>query len=102
MKEYKRLTFRTKSVIDGTDLIGYTEQLLPFHDKENVILERLAELEDKIENGTLIELKKPYIVQNEQSGCYEVWWQEVVTRFDWRLTEAESEAKLKELKGEKE
>ena len=70
MKEYKRLT----EIINGTvhtikkpksNYIGtvYEEQAII----NNEILNRLAELEDKIENGTLIEL--PCIMQN----CYGDW-----------------------------
>ena len=54
--EYKRLTFRHKSVVVGTEQIGYTERLVGCYRKEEMILNRLAELEDKIEKGTLIEL----------------------------------------------
>lgn len=54
--EYERLTFRHKSVVDGTEQIGYTEKLIPCFNKQAMILNRLAELEDKIEQGTLIEL----------------------------------------------
>ena len=53
--EYKRLTFRYESV-DGTKVVGYTEKLIPCFNKQAMILNRLAELEDKIELGTLIEL----------------------------------------------
>lgn len=54
--EYKRLTFRHKSV-DGTEQIGYTEKLVGYYRKEEMILNRLAELEDKIEQVTLKEEK---------------------------------------------
>ena len=54
--KYKRLTFRHKSVVDGTEQIGYTERLAGCYRASDMILERLAELEDKIEQGTLIEL----------------------------------------------
>lgn len=53
--EYKRLTFRYESV-DGTKQVGYSEKLIPCFNKQAMILNRLAELEDKIENGTLVEL----------------------------------------------
>ena len=54
--EYKRLTFRHKSVVDGTEQIGYTERIAGCYRASDMILERLAELEDKIEQGKLIEL----------------------------------------------
>lgn len=61
--EYKRLTFRHKSV-DGTEQIGYTEKLVGCYRKEEMILNRLAELEDKIEQGKMIEIyeKLPFKV----------------------------------------
>ena len=48
--EYKRLTFIYESV-DGTKEVGYTEKLIPCFNKQAMILNRLAELEDKIEQG---------------------------------------------------
>jgi hypothetical protein len=55
MMAYKRLTFRHKSVVDGTEQIGYTERIAGCYRASDMILDRLAELEDKIEQGTLIE-----------------------------------------------
>ena len=55
--EYERLTFRHKSVVDGTEQIGYTEKLAGCYRKQEMILQRLAELEDKISHGTLKEVK---------------------------------------------
>ena len=100
MSNYKRLT---KKKLRDTDLS------IVLDEHNNVIVDRrlfekfikqhnrLAELEDKIENGTLIELKEPHIVKNEGSVCYEVWWQEAINRFDWFDTKEEAEKKLKEL-----
>lgn len=57
--EYKRLTFRYESV-DGTKEVGYTEKLIPCFNKQAMILNRLAEFEDKIEQGAIIEQKQGY------------------------------------------
>ena len=54
--KYERLTFRYESV-DGTKQVGYTEKLIPCFNKQTMILNRLAELEDEIEQGTLKEEK---------------------------------------------
>lgn len=71
---YKRLTkrYEDKYVVDPLIYIEPNSIL-------SKVTNRLAELEDKIENGTLVLLKKPYIV----------------------LTKAEAEAKLEELKNER-
>lgn len=64
--DYKRLT--KKSVDDGTVQIGYAERIVGCYHKDKIILERLAELEDKIEQGTMIELPcvlKPYYLCGE-------------------------------------
>lgn len=53
MKEYKRLTVRHPN----SDYIAITETKQLQETRESkIVLNRLAELEDKIENGTLIEL----------------------------------------------
>lgn len=108
--EYKRVTFRNK--YNQVDV--YNE----FHDREP--LQRLAELEDKIENGTLIEVllktgDKIYqfdnggkIYENEIKGSYYVNNTLIYDcgyfSFDKRalgerifLTKAEAEEKIKEL-----
>ena len=46
MKNYKRLTFKKS---ENASNASYDE-----------LLNRLAELEDKIENGTLVEIESPY------------------------------------------
>ena len=46
MKDYKRLTFKRS---ENASNASYDE-----------LLNRLAELEDKIENGTLVEVESPY------------------------------------------
>ena len=59
--KYERLTFRYESV-DGTKQVGYTEKLIPCFNKQAMILNRLAELEDKIEQGTLKEIPEGAVV----------------------------------------
>ena len=54
MSEYKRLT--KKSVDDGTVQICCADRIAGCYHKDKMILERLAELEDKIEQGKMIEL----------------------------------------------
>ena len=119
MKEYERLTKRT-------------EQLgVPYSEKKLFdVIERLAELEDKIENGTLIELpckvgdriwciinKKHIFGRRIKEIIFKKigWWIQTVDRTGWEdmerfcmqefgktvfLTYAEAEKKLKELQGE--
>lgn len=70
--EYKRLTFRYESV-DGTKQVGYTEKLILCFNKQTMILNRLAELEDKIELGTLIEKKTCVYKQAKELDF--VWWE---------------------------
>lgn len=57
MEDYKRLTF--KRLVDPyDDDCEETENAAAASYEE--LLNRLAELEDKIENGTLIEIESPY------------------------------------------
>lgn len=85
MKEYKRLTDKNRDWFEFTEIT------------DSEIYKRLQELEDKIENGTLIEL--PALEDNMSYGVIEgahvngVIW----SKRDF-LTKAEK--KLKELKGE--
>ena len=60
-------------------------------------IERLAELEDKIESRKLVELNKPFIDEDEY-GCLILQYQ--CRAIDYVVTRAEAEKKLKELKGE--
>ena len=103
--EYKRLTFRYESV-DGTKEVGYTEKLIPCFNKQAMILNRLAELEDKMEQGTLIEL--PCIVVGNGAidafgkvrvPYYQVLWlDEFGFMKVWKSTDkAKAEKRLKEL-----
>ena len=59
---------------------------------------RLAELEDKIEQGTLMEINKPFI-KKTKDGLYLICKAAVMVVEDFD-TKSEAEAKLKELKGE--
>jgi tetrahydromethanopterin S-methyltransferase subunit G len=119
MKEYKRLTKRLLgSNAPFTEYAGYNE-----------VLQRLAELEDKIENGTLVELpckvgdriwvilgnnifgrrvksivisQHSYIKTSNTNGWKEL---EIYHKEEfgvkWFLTKAEAEAKLKEQQNER-
>lgn len=114
MSDYKRLTERFTS---GNPYSEYAS--------DSEILERLAELEDKLENGTLIELPckvgdKLYSIPFDNSKIFEhkvkgfriIAISEnkqsnyIETDIDFLfgenafLTKAEAENKLKELKGE--
>lgn len=88
------------------------KERLTKHESENVIsvngkvfydypiadvVERLAELEDKIESRKLVELNKPFIDEDEY-GCLILQYQCVVR--DFFVTREEAEKKLKELKGD--
>lgn len=119
--EYKRLTDRTKAeLLEDCHNCPYcgVEFLYDCHQK---VGERLAELEDKIENGTLIELpcklgdtvyclcKGNYVLVGEKTGwTYDIkefkftlsvfgTWKYGETLF---LTREEAEKKLEELKSE--
>lgn len=122
MKKYERLTDKTKTelLLDCHDCpYCGVEYLYDCHIK---IANRLAELEDKIENGTLIELpcKVGDIVYQFDNGgeIYEAmildiaiyngkpYYETCGVDFDNRaigesisLTKAEAEAKLRELRG---
>lgn len=52
--EEKRFT--KKIVDDGTVQISYADRIVGCYHRDEMIRERLCELEDKIESGTLIEL----------------------------------------------
>lgn len=82
---------------DGMDIVGYENPNLA-----QETIERLALLEDKIENGTLIELGKPYIRQLSMIPQQDKY---IICKATERViagafTKAEVEAKLKELQGE--
>lgn len=136
MKDYKRLTERD---IDGTYVNYYevSNEVKKWQEKHGhtdflgtnitqILLERLADLEDKIENGTLVEL--PCKVGDKIYVCYgvcvdewevvsiQIYGYDILFRLGhkgtddynsqylmelgetWFLTKAEAEAKLRELK----
>lgn len=117
--KYKRLTVIH---LNGHITISETKQL-PNTREANLVLNRLAELEDKIENGTFVEVlckvgNKVYqfddggkIYENEIKSIhyasntlfydceYFVFDKSVIGEIIF-LTKAEAEAKLKELKEE--
>ena len=68
MSKYKRLTTKCKAGIGLTETSGNIVK-----DYEKVV-NRLAELEDKIENGTLVEF--PFCVfdkkKNKEANCYKI------------------------------
>ena len=72
--------------------------------KEYLLYKRLKELEDKIENGTLIEF--PRIVPPIKYNNYSLWSVEYVNRAygnistDFYGTKEDAEERLKELQGE--
>lgn len=118
MKRYNRLT--TTQVVNGRNIKTITSKgKVTIQD----LIDRLYELEDKIENGTLVELPckvgdnavaiidtfcypnaiynvklkdLAYIVEDENG---DVTFQHITRIFG---TEAEAEAKLRELEGERE
>ena len=113
MSDYKRLTERVGK--------GIAVKETSTNDNKSIwnAIERLAELEDKIENGTLIELPCPigtiiYYIGSfykvklfKKTLMYDIF--EMPFELDmlqtyknnWFLTKAEAEKKLEELKGKK-
>lgn len=92
---YKRLTkrYEDKYVVDPLIYIEPNSIL-------SKVTNRLAELEDRLENGTLVELGKPYIRQLNripQQDKYIICKAQEVG-ITGVLTKAEAEAKLRELK----
>lgn len=101
-KDYKRWTdkeHKYKGCVDCT--YRNCQQCDDIVDFEKEAYNRLCDFEDKLENGTLVEL--PFIQQPHQ-GIWEVFF------FNTRINgvmyylffdKAEAEAKLRELKGER-
>ena len=111
MKEYKRLTIRNNGFIDTNcknckqcKKVGrkYICNDMTACDEE--IIERLSELEDKIENGTLVSI--PFIrkhpkVDNAYMVVYESEHGDLLGQmYCGENAKAEAEAKLKELRNE--
>ena len=96
MKEYKRLTERAgngKAVTKGCKTCPDYCFDCSYADG---CIDRLAELEDKIENGTLIEL--PRIIHPNKAEWYvQYQYPSGVIQYDICFSQAEAEAKLKEL-----
>ena len=94
MKEYKRLTERTKhgiAVLDSEERFvlscgGYAT---------TKALNRLAELEDKIENGTLVEFNKPFYSNQFNAWCMYLKEGDYIKSVC--LTKEQADSKLKEL-----
>ena len=96
MSEYKRLTKRRK---DGTvDVTFRSDYPSVIADK---LKNRLSELEDKIENGTLVELPR-IIHPNEQEWFVQYQYESGIIDCNIFYSEAEAEAKLKELREKEE
>lgn len=93
MSEYKRLTER---YIDeqGSKCVRKLAW-------DGEILHRLAELEDRIENGTLVELPR-IIHPNEQEWFVQYQYESGIINCNVFYSEAEAEAKLKELREKQE
>ena len=92
MSEYKRLTER---YIDEQE-INCVRGLA----WDGEILHRLAELEDRIENGTLVELPR-IIHPNEQEWFVQYQYESGIIDYNIFYSKAEAEARLKELQEKK-
>lgn len=89
MKEYKRVTIdKPRKNLNPKEGWSYSH-----------IYKRLQELEDKIENGTLVELEKPYIKQ-QSNGLYIVCIAQEVGVTMAVKTKDQAEQKLKEQQNE--
>lgn len=94
MSEYKRLTVRCP---DGRVAVKATEYYEKPYDGTTLIY-RLAELEDKLEAGTLVELPEPKIDIDFFGGDWYIVYHKVVTKTEGNFnTRDAAEARLKEL-----
>ena len=105
MSEYKRLTEKVKDCFQY-DLKDFKHKIGEFGDYDaffaySMAVKRLGELEDKIENGTLVEL--PRIIHPNKQEWF-VQFQYESGRIDCNVfySKAEAEAKLKELREKEE
>ena len=73
MSKYKRLTERY--VEEEGDFFKKGTRLTLKNAPNEEILERLAELEDKIENGTLIEI--PCVRYNKERSCWQAIYEKM-------------------------
>ena len=99
MSEYKRLTEKTKDCFQY-DLKDFKHKIGEFGDYDaffaySMAVKRLGELEDKIENGTLV--PKYSIVDCGDTYCVCTVDTNNLLVIDEYETEAEAEARLKEL-----
>lgn len=90
MTQYKRLTKRKK---DGSVVLNYFSNDLTLSD---FIAHRLAELEDEIENGTLV--PKYSIVDSGNTYCVCTVDTDNLLIVDEYETKAEAEKRLKEIR----
>ncbi len=106
MKEYKRLTNRdiTKVCFDTWELCGLDDVckrdcIKPEPCKIPQMIHRLAELEDKIENGTLIFIDEPFY--SECNNCWAVFQRTDDNVITCQMTEQQAKD-YKKFKGIKE
>ena len=92
MTEYKRLTERVGK--------GISIKETSTNDSTSIwnAIKRLAELEDKIENGSLVEIGKPYIKRFGNTNHYTVCMAKEA-ELPGLMSKAEAEEKLKKLRG---
>ena len=100
MSEYKRLTEKVKDCFQY-DLKDFKHKIGEFGDYDaffaySMAIKRLGEIEDKIENGTLVELPR-IIHPNEQEWFVQYQYESGIIDCNVFYSEAEAEAKLKEL-----
>ena len=105
MSEYKRLTEKVKDCFQY-DLKDFKHKIGEFGDYDaffaySMAVKRLGELEEKIENGTLVELPR-IIHPNEQEWFVQYQYESGIIDCNVFYSEAEAEAKLKELREKEE
>ena len=71
MKDYKRITTKGNRIDNPIPLEEVNGNMIPLCDLYN----RLAELEDKIENGTLIEI--PCVRYDEDRKCWQAIYEQM-------------------------
>lgn len=96
MKEYKRLT--TKCEV-GIGLTATNGNIVNDYEK---VLNRLAKLEDKIENGTLVFIDEPF--WSEYHDCWAVFQrtEDIVQTCYMTVNQAKDYKNRKEIKGDTE
>lgn len=123
MKDYKRLTTRNDDGTWGVNYFELANEVVKWQEEHatqylstdltNILGEKLTDLEDKIENGTLIELPCKVgdtVYELERYLCcdgndyweieeetFELWMLDLLGKTIF-LTKSEAEARLKELK----